>query len=81
MKTFVLHDGPRYRLVSHGNGLAYSLTQKADSDQLEVFVSGDDALRFEEEMEGYECPHTGADGTSWDATCHYLWDIYADVAQ
>ncbi len=66
MKTNILHDGPRFRIISHGNGLAYQFMHKPAG--LEVFFQGDDAMAFENEFNA-------------DRDLDDLWADYEEVAQ
>lgn len=49
--------GQRFNLVSHGNGLAYHLTSRAHPGDDGVFVQGEDAGTFREELDLLQAAH------------------------
>jgi len=80
MKVFVMHDGPRYRLTSHGNGLSYLFVRLGEAENMEAFIQGDDAITFDTDKENCERAHLD---WSDDEVLHYLWTHcgYAEIAE
>ena len=52
MKITTIIDTPEFRIVSHGNGLAYQFINKEIDE--EVFFQGEDALAFVREINAPE---------------------------
>lgn len=54
----ILINTDKWNLTSYGNGLAYCLTDKTnisgDEDSCSLFVQGDDAITFRDELESLE---------------------------
>ncbi len=76
MRQVTLSDTPNYRLVSYGNGLAYSLAKKETTT--DVYFQGDDATQFREELEAME----NADPERLtDDILGELWHRYAPDAE
>lgn len=80
MQAVTIYDTRRYRVVSHGNGLAYTFTCKSRDglSDLEVFFQGDDAAIFRHEIEQWEAYHPHK---SCDAIFHEMWGDYSHIAQ
>ena len=76
MNTAIIYDTPNFRVISHGNGLAYSFDRKPDG--LSIFFQGDDALAFAAELLNYE--HAQPDCPS-DTILHHLWADYGILAE
>jgi hypothetical protein len=69
MRSIIVMNGSRHRLISYGNGLAYRLEDM--KGRRSVFLQGDDAHQFRDELETLENlrPDDGADdilGWMWD---------------
>ena len=78
MRSYILHDGPDYRLTRWGNGTSYELVEKgADGREMSVFVQGDDAVEFEADMGRIE----DNDGYTMADVCDDLWFIYETAAK
>jgi hypothetical protein len=69
MREFLYHDGPEFRLRSYGNGTAYSLDHKPAHET--VFVQGDDAVRFETDLEAINAHRPD---WTYEQVCRWLWD-------
>lgn len=61
MRQATIMSGGPYKLISYGNGTAYCLQNWGNDDKpetpWEVFVQGDDALQFREEIDALEAMH------------------------
>ncbi|AFU87871.1 hypothetical protein CcrColossus_gp001 [Caulobacter phage CcrColossus] len=62
-------EGTRYALDSYGNGAAYTLRNKIA--QTSVWLQGDDAATFREELEAQEAAHPNKNP---DYILSWLWD-------
>ena len=51
MKLVTIFNTPNYVVVSHGNGFAYEFVNKTLDRTL--FVQGDDAIQFSDELAAY----------------------------
>lgn len=75
MTRNLLHDTPRFTLVSHGNGLAYVLERKSNGRS--VLFQGDDALTFHSQLDALVA---GRIDMSYDNALGCLWYDYAESA-
>lgn len=76
MKKVTLADGKRFRLISYGNGLAYSLEDKGTGRS--VFLQGDDAAAFRSELETLETAHPDWDT---DLILAEAWEPYDAISR
>ena len=72
MDTVRIYDTPDFTLDSSGNGFSYTLTRKRDNGS--VFVHGDDASTFRENIELFETRNP--DELS-NRMLQDLWDSYS----
>ena len=72
MKTNTLANTPKFTLTSWGNGLAYSLFNRAANQ--EVYVQGDDADQFITMWGNFNRT------LETERACAEVWDVYADAA-
>lgn len=73
MKQTILHELQEFRLVSHGNGLAYELINKESCRS--IFLQGDDAGDFRDELEEL------SERLDYREALRILWNDYATVSQ
>lgn len=68
MKQVTIEDTERYKVVSHGNGLAYECTDKISGKS--VLFQGDDALEWKKSYEYMQAarvdPASGWSKNKWD---------------
>lgn len=62
-------EGERYALDSYGNGAGYTLRNKIA--ETSVWLQGDDAASFREELDAQEAAHPHHDP---DRVLSWLWD-------
>ncbi len=77
MQTIILENTNLFRLDSHGNGAAYTMTDKATGES--KFVQyGDDAAIFRGEydamQEAYANPNSAWHKRSWNSCLAYLFN-------
>ena len=75
----IMKAGP-YELISSGNGLAYELINHGNEDGApwSLFVQGDDASQFRQEIENMEAAHPSM--PSRDVLGH-MWATYWQGAE
>lgn len=73
MSTVIIAQSERFILSSSYNGIAYTLRNTAEAR--EVFVQGDDAAAFREELEKFEKHNPEGDALA------YLWDQYEAISE
>ncbi len=79
----ILENTNKYRLDSHGNGVAYTMTHKGTMEERYVQY-GDDATTFRSEyaslQAAYANPESVWHSRPWDACLAFLfWDCMAGV--
>ena len=57
MRQVCIIEGNRYALVSYGNGFAYHLQMRGHPQDNGVYVEGDDATTFRNELDMLETAH------------------------
>lgn len=73
MRAVIIQQSPQFVLTSYGNGTAYKLENTGEA--LSVFVQGDDAATFRDELDKFESCNPEGDALA------YLWDCYSLAAQ
>lgn len=76
MQTVILENTDRFRLDSHGNGAAYTMTDK-QSGESKFAQYGDDSAAFRAEYDAitaaYSNPESAWHRQSWNACLAYLF--------